>query len=294
MRVGFVGLGQMGSAMAASLVRAGHEVTVYNRTAARAAPLLAQGARAAPTLRAACQGEAVFTMLADDHALESTVMGDDGLLAALAPRCTHVSSSTISVALTERLARAHADAGRGFVAAPVFGRPEAAQAAKLFVVAAGAAPLLEALEPAFAAIGQRTFVIGDRPPQASLTKIGGNFMIACVIEMLGEAMALTGKGDIDRHAFLEVLTGTLFGAPVVKTYGTLLAERRFEPAGFAVPLGQKDIRLALEAAQALSVPLPLAGLLRDRFLSLLAHDRGHLDWSALGELASSDAGGPYP
>lgn len=294
MDVGFIGLGQMGAAMAACLLRGGHRVTVHNRTAARAQPLIAQGARVADSVAEACRGDAVVTMLADDLALESTSFGPGGVLASLARNCIHVSSSTISVELAERLARAHAENGGTFVAAPVFGRPEAAAAGKLFVVAAGERAALERLGPLISAIGQRTFVVADQPPLANLVKLSGNFLIGAVIEILGEAMALTGKAGIDGHAYLEILTATLFGAPVVRTYGALIAARKFEPAGFTVPLGLKDIQLALRAGQDLSVPLPVAALLRDRLLSLVAHGRGHLDWSAAGALAAADAGAPYP
>jgi 3-hydroxyisobutyrate dehydrogenase-like beta-hydroxyacid dehydrogenase len=294
MDVGFVGLGQMGTAMAGCLLRSGHRVTVYNRTAARAQALAAQGARAATAVADACRGDAVFTMLADDGALEATVFGAGGILEALARGCVHISSSTISVELSQRLAKAHADAGRVFVAAPVFGRPEAAAAGKLYIIAGGNRAALDALAPLFAAVGQRTFVVAEQPPLANLVKLSGNFLIAAVIEMLGEAMALTAKAGIDRHEYLEILTSTLFGAPIFKTYGALIAAQKFEPAGFTVPLGLKDVELALRAAKDLAVPLPVAGLLKDRFLSLMAHGRGHLDWSAAGALAAVDAGAPYP
>jgi 3-hydroxyisobutyrate dehydrogenase-like beta-hydroxyacid dehydrogenase len=294
MEVGFIGLGQMGAAMAASLLRGGHTVTVYNRTAAKTQALTAQGARAAAAIADTCRGDAVFTMLADDRALENTVLGPGGVLHSLRRGCVHVSSSTISVELSQRLAKAHADADRVFVAAPVFGRPEAAAAGKLYVVAGGNPAALEALAPLFGAVGQRTFLVSEQPPLANLIKLSGNFLIASVIEILGEAMALTAKAGIDRHEYLEILTSTLFGAPIFKTYGALIAGQKFEPAGFSVPLGLKDIELALRAAKDLSVPLPVAGLLKDRFLSLVAHGREHLDWSALGALAAADAGAPYP
>jgi 3-hydroxyisobutyrate dehydrogenase-like beta-hydroxyacid dehydrogenase len=208
----------------------------------------------------------------------------------LAPGAINISSSTISVALSRRLAQAHADAGQRFVAAPVFGRPEAAAAAKLFVVAAGAPDAVAAAGPLLSAIGQRTFVLSEAPEAANLVKLSGNFLIASVIESLGEAMALVGKGGVDLDAYLEMLTSTLFGAQVYRTYGGLIAGKRFEPAGFAAPLGQKDIRLVLAAAEDLRVPLPLASLLRDRFLTLLAQGGETLDWSAIGQLAAKDAG----
>lgn len=290
MRAGFIGLGNMGAAMAANLVKAGHEVTVYNRNAEKAAPLVSLGATAARQIADACNGEAVISMLADDHALESVAFVDDGIVASLSPGAVHISSSTISVALSRRLAQAHADAGQRFVSAPVFGRPDAAAAAKLFVMAAGAPDAVEAVRPLLDAVGQRVFLMSERPDAANLVKLSGNFLIANVIEALGEAMALVGKGGVDLHAYLDLLTSTLFGAPVYRTYGGLIVDQKFEPAGFAAPLGLKDIRLVLSAAEDLRVPLPLASLLRDRFLTLLAHGGDKLDWSAVGQLAAKDAG----
>jgi 3-hydroxyisobutyrate dehydrogenase-like beta-hydroxyacid dehydrogenase len=276
--------------MAANLIKAGHEVTVYNRSADKAAPLIELGGTAAKTVAEACGGEAVITMLADDDAVESIVFDPGGISASLQPGALHISCSTISVALCRRLARAHADAGQRYVAAPVFGRPDAAAAAKLFVMAAGAPDALEASRPLLDAIGQRVFVMSDQPEAANLVKLSGNFLIAAVIESVGEAMALVAKGGVDVHAYLDLLTSTLFSAPVYRTYGGLIADRRFEPAGFAAPLGYKDIRLALAAAGDLRVPMPLGSLLRDRFLTLLANGGEALDWSAIGGLAAKDAG----
>jgi 3-hydroxyisobutyrate dehydrogenase-like beta-hydroxyacid dehydrogenase len=205
-----------------------------------------------------------------------------------------VSCSTISVALAGRLSAAHADAGQHFAAAPVFGRPEAAEAAKLFVLAAAEPAVLQTVSPIFEAIGQRTFVVSDDPKAASLVKLSGNFLIASVIESLGEAMALVGKAGVDKLQYLDILTSTLFGAPVYQTYGGLIAREEFEPAGFAAPLGAKDVRLVLAAGEELQVPLPIASLLRDRFLTLLANGGEHLDWSAVGALAAWEAGGKNP
>ncbi len=290
MRAGFIGLGNMGAGMAASLIKGGHALTVYNRAPDKAAPLVALGATAARTVGDACRGDAVMTMLADDHAVESVTFGDGGIVASLSRGAVHVSSSTISVALSRRLAKAHADAGQRFVSAPVFGRPDAAAAAKLFVVAAGAPDAVTAVQPLLDAVGQRTFLMAEHPDAANLVKLSGNFLIAAVIESLGEAMALVGKGGVDLHVYLDLLTSTLFSAPVYRTYGGLIADRKFEPAGFAAPLGFKDIRLALSAAEDLRVPLPLASLLRDRFITLLAHGGDKLDSSAVGQLAAKDAG----
>jgi 3-hydroxyisobutyrate dehydrogenase-like beta-hydroxyacid dehydrogenase len=290
MQVGFIGLGQMGVAMAANLFRAGHETTVYNRTRAKAEALASAGAKVADRIADACRGEAVFTMLADDEAVEAAVYGDGGVLANLKKSAIHISSSTISVALSKRLAADHARAGQRYVAAPVFGRPEAAEAAKLFVVAAGEPDALRSAAPLFDAIGQRTFPVSDAAETANLVKLSGNFLIASVIESLGEAMALVSKGGVDKNQYLDVMTSTLFGAPIYKTYGKLIADEKFEPPGFAAPLGLKDVRLALAAGDELQVPLPLASLLRDRFLTLLAHGGDKLDWSAVGGLAAKDAG----
>ena len=291
MQVGFIGLGQMGSGIATNLLKAGHDVTVYNRTRAKADALASKGAKVAATPGDACKGEAVFTMLAEDKAVEAVVYEDGGVLASLNKGAIHISSSTISVALSKRLAEDHAKSGQRYVAAPVFGRPEAAAAAKLFVVAAGETDAVSKVSPLFDAIGQKTFKVSEQAEAANIVKLSGNFLIAAVIELLGEAMALVGKAGIDKHQYLDILTSTLFGAPVYKTYGTLIADANFTPPGFAAPLGLKDVKLALAAGEELRVPLPLASLLRDRFLTLLANGGDNLDWSAVGGLAAKDAGG---
>ncbi|WP_445170874.1 NAD(P)-dependent oxidoreductase [Mycolicibacterium sp. Dal123E01] len=288
MRIGVIGLGNMGAGIAANLIKAGHDVTVYNRSRPKVDALAAQGARPADTVADACGGDVVLTMLANDDAVAGVAFGDDGIIASVAPDTVHISSSTISVGLAKRLTEAHRDGG--FVTAPVFGRPEAAAAAKLFVVAAGPADTVNAVTPVFDAIGQRTFVVGEDPSAANLVKLSGNFLIGSVIESLGEAMALVTKGGVDRHQYLDILTSTLFAAPVYKTYGGLIADEQFEPAGFAAPLGHKDIGLVLSAAEELRVPLPIASLLRDRFLRLLAEGGENLDWSAISSLAAADAG----
>jgi 3-hydroxyisobutyrate dehydrogenase-like beta-hydroxyacid dehydrogenase len=294
MEIGFVGLGNMGSGMAANLLKAGHRVTAYNRSQNKVEALAEQGARPARTIAAACGGDAVISMLSNDDAVEAVTFGEGGILATLGDEAVHVSSSTISVDLATRLSAAHAEAGQRFVAAPVFGRPEAAQAAKLFVVAAGEPDVVQVVTPIFEAIGQRTFVVADEPKAASLVKLSGNFLIASVIESLGEAMALVSRAGVDKQQYLELLTSTLFGAPVYKTYGGLIARDEFEPAGFAAALGLKDVRLVLAAGDELRVPLPVASLLRDRFLTLLANGGEHLDWSAVGALSSWEAGGRNP
>jgi 3-hydroxyisobutyrate dehydrogenase-like beta-hydroxyacid dehydrogenase len=294
MRIGFIGLGNMGSAMAANLIKAGHEVIVYNRSRGKVDVLAAEGARPAGSIAEACGGDVVVTMLANDDAVAAVTFGEGGIVGSLVPGATHVSSSTVSVSLAEKMTAAHAEAGQRFVAAPVFGRPEAAQAAKLFVVAAGEAAAVQAVSPVFDAVSQRTFVVSEEPKTANLVKLSGNFLITSVIESLGEAMALVGKAGVDKHQYLDILTSTLFGAPIYKTYGALIAGQTFEPAGFAASLGQKDIRLVLAAAEELRVPMPVASLIRDRFLTLLARGGADLDWSAIGALAAWEAGAGDP
>lgn len=290
MNIGFIGLGNMGASMAANLLRAGHHLSVYNRTPEKAQALVAAGAKLANKVADACSSDVVFTMLADDQAVAAVSFGAEGIAQHLRRGAMHVSCSTISVALSEQLAAAHGRAGQQYVSAPVFGRPDAAAAAKLFVVAAGAPRATALVQPLLDAIGQRTFIIADQPPLANLIKLSGNFLIASVIESLGEAMALVAKAGVDRRSYLDVLTSTLFNAPVYKNYGALIAAQKFEPAGFAALLGLKDIRLTLAAAEQLRVPMPLGSLLRDRFLTLIANGGEHLDWSAIGELPARDAG----
>jgi len=290
MKVGFIGLGQMGGAMAANLLKAGHEVTVYNRTPAKVAALAAQGAKVAASVAEACGGAAVMTMLANDQAVEDVVRGDRGVLASLPPGAIHISSSTISVDLAERLTAVHDDYGSGFVSAPVFGRPDVAAAGQLMVIAAGASRAVADAAPLLDAIGRRTFVVSETPATANLVKLSGNFLLASVIESLGEAMALIAKGGVDRRRYLDILTSSLFDVPAYRIYGEAIANDRFEPPAFAAPLGQKDIRLTLAAAEDLGVPMPLASLLRDRFLTLMAHGGERLDWAAVGRLAAADAG----
>jgi 3-hydroxyisobutyrate dehydrogenase-like beta-hydroxyacid dehydrogenase len=290
MKVGFIGLGNMGSGMAANLLKVGYELTVYNRTPEKTKPLVEKGARKASSVADACKSDVVITMLADDSAVEGVVFGDAGMLNTLGKGAIHISASTISVALVDKLTAEHAKRGQRFVSAPVFGRPEAAASAKLFIVAAGSADAVDDCAPLFQAMGQKTFRFGEKPSSANLVKVSGNFLIASTIEMLAEAMALVAKGGLDQHQYLDFLTSTLFNAPIYKTYGTLIADKKFKPAGFAAPLGLKDARLALAAGEGLRVPLPLASLVRDRFLTLLARGDETLDWSAISMLAAEDAG----
>jgi 3-hydroxyisobutyrate dehydrogenase-like beta-hydroxyacid dehydrogenase len=291
MKIGFVGLGNMGAAIAANLLRAGHDVVVWNRSAAKAAPLVAAGAVLAATPQeAASTRDAVITMLADDAALEAVMSGEHGLWAGLGLNALHVSMSTIAVATADRLNAEHRSKQHRFICAPVFGRPEAALAAKLFIVAAGDPAAVEAAQPLLAVVSQRVFNVGSKASAANLVKLCGNFMILAAIEALGEAMTLAEKGGVPRAQLLEVLTGTLFDAPVYRNYGAILANDRFKPAGFSAPLGLKDMRLAAQAAETLRVPMPLLSLLRDHLLQTIAIEGESIDWSGIALTIAKNGG----
>jgi 3-hydroxyisobutyrate dehydrogenase-like beta-hydroxyacid dehydrogenase len=289
MNVGFIGLGRMGQAMARNLLTAGHRVFVFNRTRGRAEELRDEGAEVADSPAGACKGDIVITMLADDDAVEEVVLGSGGVIKALREAAIHLSMSTITVGFSEILTEAHHAVGQHFVAAPVFGRPEAAATARLFIVAAGEAEPLDRCRPLFDDLGQKTFVVDRFPPKANLVKLSGNFLVASVIECLGEAVALIRKAGVDPTQFLAVLTGSLFAAPVYETY-ELILEERYRPAGFTMRLGLKDMRGVLAAAEARNVPMPVASLLRDHFITGIARGKPDLDWSALARLAAENAG----
>jgi 3-hydroxyisobutyrate dehydrogenase-like beta-hydroxyacid dehydrogenase len=288
MRIGFIGLGGMGSGMAANLIRAGNEVMVWNRSREKAAELA--GAKIAATPAEAAASGIVHSMLADDAALEIVTFGPEGILAGLPKGGVHVSQSTVSRALSERLAKVHADAGQQYIAAPVFGRPEAAAAAKLLIVVAGAEEAIERCQPALEALGRKVVVVGREPWMANVFKLAGNFTIASALEAIGEAYALLRKSGVDPALFHDVVNGELFQSPVYKGYGGIILEQRFEPARFAAKLGLKDIRLALAAADTAETPMPLASVLHDAFLELVAEGGGGTDWSAIGGLAANRAG----
>ena len=280
----------MGSCMARNLLRAGHQVTVYNRTRSRTDPLAAEGARVAGSAADAARGsEAAVTMLADDSAVEQAVFGDGGLALGLPAEAIHVSCSTISTALARRLAAEHAKRGQHYVSAPVFGRPDAAEAKRLLVVAAGAPQVIDRCRPVFEAIGRQSFVAGAEPWQANAVKLCGNFMIGAMLESFGEAFATLRKAGVAPRLFLEVINA-LFASPVYANYGRIIAEEQFDPAGFALRLGLKDIRLVLATSEECSAPMPVASLIRDQILSALAHGQGESDWASLARTAARNAG----
>jgi 3-hydroxyisobutyrate dehydrogenase-like beta-hydroxyacid dehydrogenase len=290
MKIAFIGLGRMGLGMARNLLRAGHTVAVFNRSREKAAALAADGARVASSPADACRdAEVVLTMLADDHAVEEIVFGRDGIAAAMIKDCIHVSHSTISTALGRRLTAEHAERNQGYLSVPVFGRPESAEAKNLVVVAAGPSELVERCRPLFAAIGRQTFVVGTEPWQANVAKVCGNFLIASVIEGLGEAYATLRKAGVAPLSFLEIMNA-LLGSQVIANYGRIIAQEEFEPAGFALKLGLKDVRLVLAAAEECTAPMPLAGLVHDHLLSALAQGQGEMDWSSMTQVIARNAG----
>ncbi len=300
MTVGFIGLGAMGLPMARNLAHAGHEVTVYNRTPGRAEALAGEVTVAASIAEAAADAEVVVTMLSDDDAVECVVLGapaeggqvTDHLVASLGSGAVHVSMSTISPALAHRLAYAHEAAGQGFVSAPVFGRPDAAEARRLAVVAAGSPEAIEKARPVLEGMSAVIHVVGVQPWLANVVKLAGNFMLASMIEALGEAFAFARKAGVEAEALVPVIVKGLPWSAIVEAYGEAVAAQRFEPAGFQLRLGLKDVRLVLEAADAAAVPMPLASLLRDQLIEATVRGDGDRDWSALARLAAQRAGLP--
>ena len=290
MNAGLIGLGKMGSGIARNLLRGGHGLTVYNRTAGRAEALRSDGARIANSVAEACASGVVMTMVADDAALESVVYGEKGILASLPLGGIHISFSTISVALSDRLAADHLAARQEYVAAPVFGRPEAAASAALIVVAAGPVLSIERAKPLFSSMSSRLVVFGEKPSLANVVKLCGNFLFACVIETLAETYAFARKSGVDPTVLHDFLTSAMFNTPIYKMYGSLITEGKFEPAGFAARLGFKDIRLVLQAAESAAVPMPVASVIHDRLVTAIARGNEKSDWSVLGRIASEDAG----
>jgi 3-hydroxyisobutyrate dehydrogenase-like beta-hydroxyacid dehydrogenase len=290
MKAGFIGLGNMGQGMVRNLVKGGHELLLYNRTRRRAEALAGPNAVVVDSPAEACARRVVMTMLADDAALESVALGANGIVDVLPKGGIHVSHSTISVALAKRLTEAHRERGQLFVSAPVFGRPDAAEAARLLVVAAGPPEAIEKVRPLLEPIGRKLVVLGPDPPSANALKLGGNFLLGAMVQSLSEAFALMRKHGVTPGQFLSIVNGDLFQSPVLDTYGKIIIEERFEPAGFKMQLGLKDVRLALAASDAAAVPMPVGSVVRDHFLSGIARGYGDLDWSAVSRVVAEDAG----
>lgn len=290
MEVGFLGLGSMGLAMARRLMSRGHRLAVYNRTPAKAAPILRDGARGATSLEELRTCEVLISMLADDSAVQDVFLPDGKL--ALPRNVIHVSMSTISTELAERLTDSHRDAGGYFIAAPVLGRPDRAAQGKLTVLAAGDKTAVDRCQPLFAAMGERTFYLGAKPSVALIAKLGINFMVAAAIESLSESFAFVRKGGVNAEQYLEIVTTTIFSAPVYNVYAPMIAREICETADFTMKLGLKDVGLMIDASERVEAPLPFAGLLQSQMISALARGYGDMDWAALGRLSARNAGLP--
>ena len=288
MKIGFIGLGRMGGHVAANLLRAGHQVTVWNRSSGPVAELVAKGATAANVPEDALKGDAAFSMLSNDQVMRELGLAGP-LLEKAAKGLIHVNLATISVAFARELSTAHHKAGLAYVSSPVFGRPEMAESAQLVLVAGGDAAALKTMQPVFDKIGARTLTM-DAPEKANLFKIAGNFMIASELESIGEAFALLRKGGVDPSLFHEVLSGRLFTGAVFKSYGTMILNRTYEPAGFALTLGLKDVNLARSAAEGLGVSMPTADLLKKHYDEAVAWGWQDRDWAAIGEVPAKKAG----
>jgi 3-hydroxyisobutyrate dehydrogenase-like beta-hydroxyacid dehydrogenase len=292
--IGFIGLGHMGTAMAANLAASGRRVIAWVRRPDRIGQLEALGLRPTTDIGDLLDCEVVISMLPDDAAVHQVVFGrgdnnPDGLAAGLMPGAIHLSMSTISTAAASLLASEHARHGQAYVAAPVFGNPDAAKARQLFIVAAGASADVERCRPILDALGQRTFVIGADPQDANLFKLLGNMMSATALEMLGEVVAVVRKRGLDPQPFIELMTSTMFGGRAHKIYGDKIVRQDYA-AGFVLPLVLKDVRLALAEAEKADVPMPSVSVVRDRLITGIARGYGELDWTALGLIAAEDAG----
>jgi 3-hydroxyisobutyrate dehydrogenase-like beta-hydroxyacid dehydrogenase len=295
-RIGFVGLGRMGSAMAKNLAQSGREVIGFVRHPERSKELSELGVESTTDMRDLFKCTIVISMLPNDSAVHEVVFGHDtrsgthGLSSGLNPGAVHLSMSTISTEASSAFAAEHARVRQGYVAAPVFGNPDAAKAKELFIIAAGAAGDIERCRPLFDILGQRTFEVGADPAAANLVKLAGNVMTAATLEILGEVLALTRKRGIDPEHFLNILTETMFGSRVHKIYGKKIAAQLYTTGGFVFPLALKDVRLALAEAEAANVPMPSVSVVRDRLIAGMARGYAQLDWSALGLLAAEEAG----
>lgn len=287
----FLGLGSMGLPMASNLIDQGFPLTVYNRSKGRAGALAARGAVEAATPRDSVQpGGTAITMLANDLALEHVCLGEQGLLARLGRGGLHISMSTVSPETSRRLAKAHAEAGCAFIAAPVFGRPEAAAARKLWICQSGPADARQRARPVLEALGQGVFDFGEEIGAANVVKLCGNFLIMSAIEAMAEAMALGEKAGIGREELIGFFGQTVFNCPLYQNYGRILAQRQYEPAGFKLELGMKDVRLVRETAEQELVTMPLADLLHGRLLTSLAQGRYQMDWTAIELVTAQEAG----
>jgi 3-hydroxyisobutyrate dehydrogenase-like beta-hydroxyacid dehydrogenase len=298
MEIGFIGLGNMGAAIAINLIKGGQSVSIWNRTATALKPVLDAGAMAATDAEAVFAAPVVFSMLADDAAIQGLLL-DSGVLERVGAagraggkRIIHVNMATVSAAFAEELAQRHADYGIDYIAAPVMGRPDVAAAAKLTILAAGPAAARQRVQPLFDLISQKTVDCGERAAQANVLKLAVNMMLVSAIEAMSEASALVHAYEIEPKMLIDLVSGTLFPGPVYQGYGGMIARSQYEPAGFRAALGLKDVRLAIAAGEQQQVPLPLASLLRDSLLEALAHGDGDKDLASLGAVSARRSNRP--
>ena len=283
MKVGFIGLGRMGRGIAGNVLSGGHNLAVYNRTAAKADALVGDGATLAASIADVCAGaEVVITMLAHDAALLDVIHVDGGLLQSLPDGTIHMAMGTHSVAVTGDVAAAHSAAGKLFVACPVLGRPDVAAAGQLGLVPGGRGDLVDRCRPLMDAIGRRTFEAGENPASAAAIKVTNNFVLGCAIEAMGEGFSLTRKYGVDPAVFYDVLADGMFNCPAYKIYGDIIAKEDYDRVGITAILGLKDANLALQAGEAVGVPLPSGNAWRDRLVGAVAHGDGEKDWAVVG------------
>jgi 3-hydroxyisobutyrate dehydrogenase-like beta-hydroxyacid dehydrogenase len=280
----------MGEAFARNLMADGYELTVYDLNEPRRLVLASAGARAVSDLSGLARCEAVLSSLPNDQILSDVTCAAKGLVANLAPGAIHISTSTISPGLARHLSQRHEEAAQEYIAAPVLGNPDLARTRKLFVIVSGAAASVNRALPLLERLGQRVFSLGDDPGAANLMKLAGNVLTALTLESMGEVLALLRKNGVDVHAAFDVLTNSLFDGKVHKTYGGKIADENYSPPGMTAPLALKDLRLALAEAEYSSVPMPVASLVHDRLVAMIARGWSELDWSALGLLAATEAG----
>jgi len=281
-RVGFIGLGRMGQAMAARVLAAEHDLVVYNRSVEKVRELVKGGALPASTVAEACQErEVVISMVTDDNALREVTLGPKGIKASLPAGAIHLCMGTHGAAVIQQMAAAHNDAKQTLVAAPVLGRPEAVTAGLLNIVAAGPEEAVRKCEPLFKAIGKRTFNAGTKPEGAIAIKLSNNFVLGCAIEAMAESFSLIRKYGVSPQVFYEVLTEGLFAAPAYKVYGKIIVDESYDKVGFSTMVALKDAKLIFEAAEIARVPLPSGSVWRDRLLSAVAHGEGDLDWAVM-------------
>ena len=289
MRIGVAGLGKMGSGMARSLIRAGQDLVVWNRSPEPAEELVREGAARARDISEVFEADAVVTMLATDAAIREAILAQ-GVLERARPGMLHIVSATISVPFAEELARIHQEHGLAYVSAPVMGRPDVAAAGELNVLVAGERGAVERASPILGMFAKKVWPLGEKAPMANIAKLAANFALACAIECMGEACALARRNGLEPEALMELFTGTLFAAPAYRVYGPVIAQQRFEPAGFLLTHGLKDIRQAIEAGELSGVPLAFASVLRDNFIDAMAHGDAEKDWSAIAAVVSRRAG----